>query len=120
MHLDISELRDLAGDLEKGAAKVEKAAPIVVSKTAHDIAATAMIFAPVETGNLMGSIADPDINGLTAEIGPTAEYGAYVEDGTHNEDGSVRMAAQPYMGPAVDTHEPSFGTALGKVGEAIL
>lgn len=119
MHLDISELRDLAGDLEKGAAKVEQAAPIVVSKTAHDIEATAKIFSPVDTGNLMGSISTT-VDGLTAEVGPTAEYGSYVEDGTHNEDGSQRMAAQPYMGPAVDTHESSFGTALGKVGEAIL
>jgi HK97 gp10 family phage protein len=120
MHFDVSELRDLSGDLRKGAAKVEATAPIVVKKTAHDIAATAMIFAPVDTGNLMNSIADPDVAGLTAEIGPTAEYGGYVEDGTHNKDGSTRMAAQPYMGPAVDTHEPSFGTALGKVGEKIL
>jgi HK97 gp10 family phage protein len=119
MHLDISELRDLAGDLEKGAAKVEKAAPVVVSKTAHDIEATAKIFSPVDTGNLMGSISTT-VDGLTAEVGPTAEYGSYVERGTHNEDGSERMAAQPYMGPAVDTHESTFGTALGKVGEAIL
>jgi HK97 gp10 family phage protein len=119
MHFDVSELRDLEHDLEKGAAKVAKAAPIVVSKTAHDIEATAKIFAPVETGNLMGSISTT-VDGLTAEIGPTAEYGEYVERGTHNEDGSVRMAAQPYMGPAVDTHESTFGTALGKVGEAIL
>lgn len=120
MHFDVSELRKLESDLKKGAAGVEPKAHLVVSKVAHDIAATAMIFAPVDTGNLMGSIADPDVNGLTAEIGPTAEYGAYVEDGTHNDDGSVRMKAQPYMGPAVDTHEPTFGTAIGKVGEKIL
>lgn len=119
MHLDVSELRDLAGDLEKGAAKVEAVAPEVVSKAAHDIEATGKIFAPVDTGNLMGSISTT-VDGLTAEVGPTAEYGGYVEDGTHNDDGSVRMAAQPYMGPAVDTHESTFGTALGKVGEAIL
>src|SRR5206468_2467385 len=111
MHFDVSELRDLAGDLEKGAARVETAAPIVVSKTAHDIEATAKIFAPVDTGHLEGSISTT-VEGLTAEIGPTAEYGGYVEDGTHNEDGSVRMTAQPYMGPAVDAHESTFGTAL--------
>ncbi|HEY3559659.1 MAG TPA: HK97-gp10 family putative phage morphogenesis protein [Kribbella sp.] len=119
MHLDVSELRALAGDLEKGAAKVGKAAPVVVSKSAHDIEATAKILSPVDTGNLMGSIST-EVEGLSAEIGPTAEYGGYVEDGTHNDDGSVRMAAQPYMQPALDTHAPTFETALGKVGEAIL
>lgn len=119
MHIDVSELRDLAVDLRAGAAKVDKAAPIVVKKTAFDIEATAKILAPVDTGNLESSIST-DANGLTAEIGPTAEYGGYVEDGTHNDDGSIRMAAQPYMGPAVDTHESGFGEALGVVGESIL
>lgn len=119
MHLDISELRDLDRDLVKGAAKVEKNAAVVVKKTAHDIEATGKIFAPVDTGNLEGSIST-EVDGLTAEIGPTADYGGYVEDGTHNDDGSVRMEAQPYMGPAADTHEPTFGTAMAKVGESIL
>lgn len=119
MHIDASELRKLAVDLEKGAAGVEKKAHLVVSKTAHDIEATAKIFSPVDTGNLMGSIST-DVDGLTADIGPTASYGGYVEEGTHNDDGSERMAAQPYMGPALDTHAPTFETALGKVGEAIL
>lgn len=119
MHFDVSELRDLERDLVKGAAGIEPKAHLVVSKTAHDIEATAKIFAPVDTGNLENSIST-DVDGLTAEIGPTASYGDYVERGTHNEDGSERMAAQPYMGPAVDTHEPTFGTAMGKIGESIL
>lgn len=120
MHLEVSELSKLGRDLEKGSAKVEAKAELVVNKTAHDIAATAMIFAPVDTGHLEGSIADPDVNGLTAEIGPTASYGDYVDRGTKNEDGSVRMEAQPYIDPAVDAHESTFATAIGKVGERIL
>lgn len=119
MGFDTSELTALEHDLEKSGAEVTKLAEAVVSKTAHDIEATAKVFAPVDTGNLENSIST-DVNGLTALIGPTAEYGMYVEAGTHNEDESVRMAAQPYMGPAVDAHEPSFGTALGKVGEKAL
>jgi HK97 gp10 family phage protein len=120
MGFDTSELEALGRDFEKAPAKVTELAHVVVSKTAHDMVATAMILAPVETGDLMNSISSPTIDGLTAEIGPTVEYGGYVEDGTHNEDGSVRMEAQPYMGPAVDAHEPSFGTAMGKVGEQAL
>jgi HK97 gp10 family phage protein len=119
MHFDVSELRDLERDLEKGAAGIEPKAHLVVSKTAHDIEATAKIFAPVDTGHLESSISTT-VDVLTAEIGPTAEYGDYVERGTHNDDGSVRMAAQPYMGPAADTHESTFGMALGKVGGSIL
>lgn len=119
MGFDTSELTALEHDLEKSGAEVTKLAEIVVKKTAHDIEATAKVFAPVDTGNLENSIST-DVNGLVAYIGPTADYGEYVERGTHNDDGSVRMEAQPYMAPAVDTHEPSFGTALGIVGEKAL
>lgn len=116
MGFDTSELQGLGRDFEKAGAKVHELGELVVAKTASDIEATAKIFAPVDTGNLMNSIST-DVDGLVAHIGPTAEYGLYVEAGTHNDDGSTRMEAQPYMGPAVDTHEPSFATAMGKVGE---
>lgn len=119
MRFDVSELRDLAGDLKRGAAKVEAAAPVVVKKTAFDVEATAKVLAPVDTGNLENSITT-SIDGLSAEISPTAHYGDYVEAGTKNEDGSQRMAAQPYMVPALEIHAGSFETAMGKVGEKIL
>lgn len=113
MRLDVSELRDLRGDLTKGAAKVEKAAPVIVKKSALAIEATAKINAPVDTGTLESSISS-DINGLTAEIGPDTDYEAYVEYGTS------KMNAQPYMGPAFEKHAPQFEQALGKVAEKIL
>lgn len=113
MHLDVSELRDLAGDLKKGAAKVESLAPLVVKKSGLDIEATAKVNAPVDTGTLENSIS-ADIDGLTAEVSATTNYADYVEYGTS------RMAAQPYMGPAFDAHVPAFEEALGKVGGKIL
>lgn len=119
MHFDVSELQALERDLEKGSAKITELAELVVKKSASDIEADAKINAPVDTGNLKNSIGS-DIDGLSAEIGPTAEYAGYVEYGTSNEDETVRMAAQPYMGPAFEKHEPAFVEALGKVGEAIL
>lgn len=119
MGFDTSELQALERDFEKSGAKVTELAHLVVSKTAHDIEATEKVFAPVDTGFLENSIST-DVNGLTAEIGPTASYGDYVDRGTKNEDGSERMAAQPYVDPAVDAHEPSFGTALAKAGEKAL
>lgn len=119
MHLDISELYDLERDLEKGAAKVEKAAPLVVAKTAFEIEATAKIYAPVDTGNLEAGIST-DVDGLTAEIGPTADYGEYVERGTTNEDGSERTPAHWYMKAATEDHTPSFVDAMSKAGGSIL
>jgi HK97 gp10 family phage protein len=113
MRIDASELRELARDLRAGAGKVEPLASKVVRKTALDIEADGKQFAPVDTGNLMGSITT-DVDGLTAEIGPTAEYGGYVEYGTS------KMSAQPYMGPAAERRTPGFVDALGQVGTKIL
>lgn len=113
MHFDTSELRDLAGDLKKGAAKVEELAPRVVAKSAHDIEADGKIFAPVLTGTLESSITS-EVNGLSAEIGPHTDYEQFVEYGTS------KMDAQPYMGPAAEKNTPAFVEAMGKVGEKIL
>lgn len=59
-------------------------------------------YCPVDTGTLRRSIHTeieyPSVNKVTAFIGPDAPYGIYVEYGTR------RMAAQPYMRPAVDQH----------------
>lgn len=113
MHFDVSELRALEADLEKGAAKVEGLATKVVAKVALDIEASAKAGAPVDTGFLKNSISS-DINGLSAEVGPTASYSMFLEYGTS------RMAPQPFMGPAVDANEPNFVSAMGQVGEKIL
>lgn len=113
MRIDASELRDLSRDLKAGAAGIEPLASKVVRKVALDVEATAKVNAPVDTGHLESSIST-DVDGLTAEIGPTAEYGGYVEYGTS------KMSAQPYMGPAIERHTPTFEAALGKVGEKIL
>lgn len=113
MHFDVSELRDLEHDLEKGAAKVEGLAPKVVAKSAHDIEADGKILAPVLTGTLESSISS-DVNGLEAEIGPHTDYEAYVEYGTS------KMDAQPYMGPAAEKNTPAFVEAMGQVGAKIL
>lgn len=113
MHLDTSELRKLAADLEAGSASVEERAPLAVRKVALDIEAAAKAAAPVDTGNLKNSISS-DIDGLSAEIGPTAEYGMYVEYGTS------RMRPQPYMGPAVDANSGNLDEALGQIAGKIL
>lgn len=105
MGIDTSGLRELKADLGKLAARAVPVASRAVAKTAHDIEATAKQLAPVDTGNLQGSISTT-LTALTAEIGPTASYGDFVERGTS------RMAPQPYMGPAADQHTPALEQAF--------
>lgn len=108
MGIETSGLRQLSADIGKATVKAAPLARAAVAKTAHDIEATAKALAPVDTGNLRGSISS-DVHAFSAEIGPTAEYGAYVEEGTS------RMAPQPYMNPAADRHEPDLGRAVDQI-----
>lgn len=116
MGADASELRKLAADLRNAGPQAGKLAQRVVRKTALDVEADAKRLAPVDTGNLRGSIGHTDLRGvgragsLMVEIGPTASYGVYVEMGTS------RAPAQPYMGPAMDRHAPAFEEAMGQIG----
>lgn len=108
MGFDYSGLREMQADLGRLSARAIPVASAAVAKTALDIEATAKMYAPVDTGALMGSISS-DVNALSAEIGPTVEYGAYVEEGTS------RMAPQPYMGPAADQHIPDLERAFDAI-----
>ena len=113
--VDTSQLNRLTADLLKAEAKTKAMAGMAVAKTALDCAASAKRHAPVDTGALRNSIGT-SIAGdrMSAEIGPTVNYGAYVEFGTS------RMAAQPYMGPAMDEVTPGFVSALEQIGEGLL
>lgn len=119
MAADDGPLRALSADLTTAGREVGNRARAVVRKTAYDIEASAKALAPVDTGNLKGSISHSDLRigntgTLVAEIGPTANYGVFLEQGTS------RMAAQPFMGPAADRHTPGFEQAMQQLGaEAI-
>lgn len=105
MDADVSQIVDLAVDLDRIAADVPRRSSLVVRKSATDVEAHAKARTPVDTGYLRGSIgADHGRDGnLTySDIGPTADYGPHVEFGTRNQ------APQPYMMPAADAVTPSF------------
>lgn len=86
---------------------VSKARP---KEIADKIASSARSRAPVDTGYLRSSISSVSVEaGKTAEVIVGANYGAYVEYGTY------KMAAQPYLGPAVDEHEAEFFGMFGPV-----
>jgi HK97 gp10 family phage protein len=67
-------------------------------------------YAPVDTGALMNSIAvDDPVTPTAAFIGPSVEYAVHVEFGT------VKMAAQPFLRPALDQHEGEITDAVEAV-----
>lgn len=56
----------------------------------------------VDTGNLKNSVIAEPVTELSWVVKIGAEYGSHLEYGTHNDDGSTRMAARPFVRPAVE------------------
>jgi len=117
MEIDGSDFGRLAASFAQGAANVGSLAQTVVRKTALDVEKDAKSLAPVDTGNLKGSIGHSDLRtvgqsgSLEALVGPTADYGVHLEFGTS------RMAPQPFMGPALDRQTPAFLAAMEQLAE---
>jgi HK97 gp10 family phage protein len=114
--IDTSEIVTLAASFTDGGRLAGELANIAVRKTAHDIAADAKAFVPVDTGNLKNSIGtDATATGgggiYEAVIGPTASYGVYVEVGTS------RTAPQLFMSGALDRRQPAFLQAMEQIAE---
>jgi HK97 gp10 family phage protein len=71
---------------------------------------------PVDTGNLRSSI-NHKVDATTAQVGTNVEYSEYVEYGTS------KMAAQPYLRPALDSNieaikrvmKEKYGVAIREV-----
>lgn len=71
---------------------------------------------PVDTGRLRSSITHQvDADGLSAVVGTNVDYAPHVEFGTS------RMAAQPFLFPAMESHRPEFLRRLrAALGEAFV
>lgn len=91
------------------AAEVPARAAVVVAETALDIESDATQRAPVRTGNLRRSIHHAIDTPHHATVGTNVEYAPYVEYGTS------RMAAQPYLTPAVEAARPRFRERLRNI-----
>ena len=116
--IDTSQLNALTAALVKSEAKVTAMAGLAVAKTALDLEASAKRPTKIfkhPTGPTMNSIGT-DISGdrLSAEVGPTTNYSPYLEYGTS------RMAAEPFMGPALDEVTPGFVSAMEQIGKGLL
>lgn len=88
---------------------METLADSIVAKAALDIQAHAQTRAPVDTGRLKNSIQAYKVASAHWRVVVGAEYGVHVEWGTS------RMAAQPYLQPAVNTVRPTFLDAMRQV-----
>lgn len=85
---------------------------LVIHKATDDVRGHARDRAPVDTGFLKNSIQVTFPDDLTGVVFVAAEYGIYVELGTR------RMAARPYLRPALEAVIPALGgeirSAFGK------
>ena len=120
IQFDASEVRQLSADIERGAERVGRNVSQAVKASAERVKTAGQSNAPVgPTGDLRESIGvdmygDGRSVGLTAVVGPTARYGLFVEKGTS------KMAAQPFMAPALEAEAPGFQKALADaLGEVL-
>jgi hypothetical protein len=72
---------------------------------AADVKASAMRNAPVATGHLRSTIY-AEVRDWVVELGADATYSLFVELGTR------RMAARPYLFPAIQEHLPMLETVI--------
>lgn len=65
--------------------------------------------APVDTGHLRNTISNRPSGDLSTVIAASADYAAYVERGTKF------MAAQPFLGPAMDAEGPRLEASFRNI-----
>jgi HK97 gp10 family phage protein len=113
IRVDWGPVSQLRAGLARGGDRAAAESRRLLVKAASDIKARAMVYAPVDTGNLRSSITyeiKGTAHGASAEIGPTALYGFWVEYGT-----STRQP-DPFMGDAFDNVAPQFEAAMAALG----
>lgn len=93
-------------------AKIPRETALIVQKATMDIALQTVMNAPVDTGYLANSI-EGKVNNAGGQVTSGAEYWAYVEYGTY------KMAAQPFVTPAVEAVEPQFVEAMRRMMESL-
>jgi len=96
--------RDYPGIIEKVKDRFLEEAGVIVEGTAKRLA-------PVNTGNLRGSI-NRETFSDRAEVGTNVEYAEYVEYGTRF------MGEQPYLRPAIDENRRNLMKRLAELVRA--
>lgn len=81
----------------------------LVAQTARNIESLAKQRAPKDTGFLANSILAGQVAPFHWEVPVGADYGIFVEYGTS------RMAAQPFLTPAVEQVRPAFEAGVARL-----
>ena len=105
MAVEIKGLDSLMRKLDRMGGNVLDALEKATKQTALAAQADARDNAPVDTGNLKQSIStehERSIEAATSTVYTNVEYGLYQEMGT------VKMAAHPYMMPALNANKSTF------------
>ncbi|KAA8455243.1 HK97-gp10 family putative phage morphogenesis protein [Weissella paramesenteroides] len=93
-------LDKLISSIEAQPAKVKAEAGEIIQNTALRVEKRAKNSAPVDTGYLKQHITAEKTGELSADVTSLAEYSIY------NEFGTRKMAAHPYMRPALNQEQP--------------
>ena len=105
MAVEIKGLNSLMSKLDRMGGNVLDALEKATKQTSLAAQADARDNAPVDTGNLKQSIStehERSIEAATSTVYTNVEYGIYQEMGT------VKMAAHPYMMPALNANKSTF------------
>ena len=97
--------------LDKLTAEMKPKAAKIVKTYGNMMTSTAITLAPVDTGNLINTISSNSqmVDELTYRIQDATEYGIFQEIGTS------KMAAQPFIVPAVENWRDKFLKAFSEL-----
>ena len=103
-----SNIDDVISQLKRSADRAVEQAMKELEKTAFEVEREAKLNAPVDTGMLRGSITTEEV-GDGFEVFTNVEYAPFLEYGTS------KMAAQPFMEPALDIATKGLGDRIKKI-----
>ena len=83
---------------DKAIKSIEEAISLALEASALVVEGSAKNLAPVDTGNLRNSITH-EVEGKEARVGTVTEYAVFQELGTS------KMAAQPFLNPALEQNK---------------
>jgi HK97 gp10 family phage protein len=97
------------GPLDSLTAALPGNAKKAIMEGAYMVEGDAKQFAPVDTGALRNSIETEEGKGISAIVHDGVEYGKYQEFGTY------KMAAQPFMIPAIEKNTENIISLLAGI-----
>ena len=106
------ELEDLDELPDQQSEALEEEVHSIIETAADNMVSYAQGIVPVRTGNLLASIfSDYNDDDLFITLGATVEYASFIEYGT------VKMRAQPFLGPAATIGQEEMNS---RIEEAIV